>query len=328
MISIIVPVYNADMFLSQCINSIVQQQYASWECILVDDGSTDGSGRICDDWKQRDKRITVIHQKNQGVSVARNRGIEGCNGEYICFIDADDWVEPLFLGEMLHSLQDAEIVISGQIREYQLQRSAIYKPDSTATFELIPDSANTFVRLNSLFLLYALHGKLYRAELIKKYKIYFPVDCNYGEDLLFNYAYLNHVKKLSTVNGAYYHYRIGTDTLSTKLRIDQFETDYYQWKILKAFHERHGLFNKTAKLYLYDRLWGIVYDGIFLYPRFADRLSSAYLKAILQIEEIKELRDYGKEFACSFWIKWAVLHRCSIIFRLYFFYMGLRKQQH
>ena len=90
MISVIIPVYNVEEYLDQCIQSVIDQPYNDFECILIDDGSTDRSGEICDRWAKIDNRIKVIHQKNQGVSVARNKGIEIANGEYIYFIDGDD----------------------------------------------------------------------------------------------------------------------------------------------------------------------------------------------------------------------------------------------
>ena len=93
MISIIIPVYNVKLYLDNCIQSVIQQSYTDFECILVDDGSTDGSSEICDQWAEKDNRIIIVHQPNGGVSSARNKGLEQAKGEYICFIDSDDWVD-------------------------------------------------------------------------------------------------------------------------------------------------------------------------------------------------------------------------------------------
>ena len=102
MISVIVPVYNAAPYLDQCIESIVKQTYTDWECILINDGSTDKSGEICDKWGKFDSRFRIIHQINQGVSATRNRGIKESKGEYIVFIDSDDWVSPNYLKDMIN----------------------------------------------------------------------------------------------------------------------------------------------------------------------------------------------------------------------------------
>ena len=94
LISVIIPVYNVEPYLNKCVQSVVDQTYKNLEIILVDDGSTDHSGEICDQWKTRDMRISVIHQENQGLSMARNAGIERAAGAWIAFLDSDDWIEP------------------------------------------------------------------------------------------------------------------------------------------------------------------------------------------------------------------------------------------
>ena len=93
LISIVIPVYNVEKYLKQCLDSIINQTYTNLEIILVDDGSTDNSGTICDYYSKIDKRIRVIHKKNEGQSIARNIGIKVSNGKYIGFLDSDDWVE-------------------------------------------------------------------------------------------------------------------------------------------------------------------------------------------------------------------------------------------
>ena len=112
-VSIIVPVYNVELYLSKCIDSILAQSFTDWECILVDDGSKDSSGKICDEYALKDTRIKVIHQTNKGVSVARQVGIDNASGEYSIHIDPDDWVEPNMLEELYNKAKtdDADMVI-------------------------------------------------------------------------------------------------------------------------------------------------------------------------------------------------------------------------
>ena len=102
-ISVIVPVYKVEKFLDRCINSIIQQTFTNLEIILVDDGSPDRSGEICDEWKMKDKRIRVIHKENGGLSDARNKGLDVATGDYVAFIDSDDWIDP----DMFQLLYDA-----------------------------------------------------------------------------------------------------------------------------------------------------------------------------------------------------------------------------
>ena len=100
LISVVVPVYNVKQYLDDCMHSIVNQTYENIEIILVDDGSTDGSGELCEEWKGKDSRIRVIHQENGGLSAARNTGIEHAKGSYIAFVDSDDWVSEEYIEKL------------------------------------------------------------------------------------------------------------------------------------------------------------------------------------------------------------------------------------
>lgn len=112
-ISVIVPVYKVEKFLDRCINSIIQQTFTNLEIILVDDGSPDRSGEICDEWKMKDKRIRVIHKENGGLSDARNKGLDVATGDYVAFIDSDDWIDP----DMFQLLYDATQKYQADIAE-------------------------------------------------------------------------------------------------------------------------------------------------------------------------------------------------------------------
>lgn len=321
MISIIIPVYNAEPYLEQCFNSISSQTLSDWECILVDDGSTDGSGKICDSWANKDNRIKIIHQKNQGVSAARNSGLNTAKGEWIAFVDSDDWLEPDYLSAMLEQKGVTDLVVSGQIREYEDGHTIIYRPKALDIFYISKDYAEEFNNLNVNSLLYAPHEKLFRADIIKINNLTFQVGCSYGEDLQFVYSYLEHVKTVGTVNRALYHYRMANSgTLSTIFRENQFQEDYRQWQIVYNFYNKHGLLNEASCQYLAKRLWGIVYDGIFLYSKLKRRTLD-YINKIMNIPEHDFLCKYSFVFPCSYWIKWVYKNRSSCIFYAYF---GLR----
>lgn len=121
MISVIVPVYNVEIYLERCIKSIVEQSFKDLEILLIDDGSTDNSGLICDKWAEKDKRIHVIHKKNGGLSDARNAGLDIYKGEYVCFVDSDDYLEIDMLEELMCALEKnkADIAVCNFVYEYE-----------------------------------------------------------------------------------------------------------------------------------------------------------------------------------------------------------------
>lgn len=121
LISIIIPVYNTEQYLGKCLDSVIFQTYKNLQIILVDDGSTDNSPSICDDYAKADSRITVMHQKNAGVSAARNTGLAAVKGEWIGWVDSDDWIEPEMFARMIEAglVHNTDIVICGRIEEYR-----------------------------------------------------------------------------------------------------------------------------------------------------------------------------------------------------------------
>lgn len=325
MISVIIPVYNVEKYLNQCVASVVAQTYTDFELLLIDDGSTDSSGQLCDQWQKRDPRIRVMHQPNQGVSAARNHGLDMAQGELVAFIDSDDWVDSDYLALMVNAMAatHADLAVSGLTQHHTDGCDVDYIPNEEGAFLLDAQHADRFTDLNQKFLLYGPCIKLYKLTLLNRYGVRFPQGVSFGEDLTFNYRYLEHVGTITCVQRSTYHYRIlGSGTLSTRVRPDQFTTDYGQWQSVMAFYRRHGLFNEAAQQMLYRRLWGTVYDSIFLLPRLQVNWWS-YLRTILSIPEIAQLAKWQGCFSCARWIKRAILHRRSLVFYLYF---KLRRQ--
>lgn len=190
MISVIVPVYKAEKVIARCIESVIAQEYQDWELILVDDGSPDKSGEICDEYAEKSNRIRVLHQKNAGASAARNLGINDAKGEYVCFIDADDYVTGRYLSDFRAEDKDVDFAIQGMTLTFD---------DESRNHDKLP----SFSGLSSLKVLLSqnectldlLNGpccKLYRSKIIRDHQISFPVGLSYGEDSIFVLAYLNH----------------------------------------------------------------------------------------------------------------------------------------
>lgn len=199
LISVIVPVYNVEKYLERCIDSLLSQTYKNLEIILVDDGSTDNSGQICDKYGECDKRIVVIHKENGGLSSARNEGINCSNGEYIGFIDSDDWVDERMYEVLLCNLikYDADIsdIDSITIDHYE---TIVNKPEKIA----VKDGQDM---LRDYFILdkYSVCRKLYKREVIGNVR--FPVG-KINEDICTNFRFLKNAKRLVKSSLIMYYY--------------------------------------------------------------------------------------------------------------------------
>lgn len=319
MVSIIIPVHNAQANLETCLGSVLSQTYDSWECILIDDGSVDESPVICDKFAAADKRFKVIHQKNAGVSSARNRGLDYARGDYVAFVDSDDSVSPGYLEALVEMIVEPEtdLVVCGMNVHGVDGSNSVCLPLKEGSFSLDDVDTDQFLELEKANLLFGPCAKIYRRDLIDKGIIRYDEAKDYGEDLEFNLKYLSQVRRIFVVHESLYTYNRGVGTLSTRFRPDMFSRDYGLIKSLITFHEKKGLLSKTTKEFLYGRLWGIVYDGLFLFPRLKDA-SYDYLKEILSIPEIDSFGEYQESFNCASWIKKWILGRRAFLFYLYF----------
>lgn len=196
------PVYKAEKYLSRCVNSILKQTFSDFELILIDDGSPDNSGKICDEYALKDKRITVIHQENQGVSAARQKGLDTATGEYVIHADPDDWVEPDWLEMLYHEAKrtKADMVMCDFERVYS-DKTIYYsqKPTSLKNEDILED-------LISERIWGPCWNKLVRRDCLQKYAIRFNPEMNLWEDLYVNCLLLTKGIKVSYVARTLYHY--------------------------------------------------------------------------------------------------------------------------
>lgn len=220
LISIIVPIYNREHFLPACLDSILNQSYSQWECLLIDDGSTDNSGIICEDYAKRDDRFKVVHQSNQGVSTARNEGIKRALGEWICFIDSDDTVLPLYLEHLSEGVRaNGDFVLSNY------DKSVPYI-SSNCTLSGV-DFVHFFVE-HRLIALSGPIAKLYKSQIVKDSKILFHEEIFMGEDALFILEYMNHVGSVSFL--VYSDYNIHKTEGSLSTRYYSFDSEFLCFK--------------------------------------------------------------------------------------------------
>lgn len=224
-ISVIVPIYKVEQYLSRCVSSILSQTFADFELLLIDDGSPDRCGEICDEWASKDYRVRVFHQENSGVSVARNRGLDHATGKYVVFVDPDDWILPDYcLG--LYNLQAAYsgrgLVIQGMLcrRTDGTSLPSLSLPDRYLPFSSIGKS---FAENNICEMGYAV-SKIYARSIIEKFSIRFDENIHCLEDLLFMYQYLLHCDYLVLNHMQNYVYVKHSFSLSH--RIHSFESEY------------------------------------------------------------------------------------------------------
>lgn len=245
MISIIVPVYNVREYIERCIASILNQTYLDYEVILVDDGSTDGSGEMCDTFSMQYDKIKAIHQKNQGLSAARNTGIRAANGEVLSFVDSDDWTEPQMLQSMMEAMlkYGADIVIcraqmvSSQNRIEQIVGFEEEKVMSRieATKEILKDENIPSFAWN----------KIYRKELFDG--IEYPVGRIF-EDTATTYKVFYKANRVVTIPYIGYDYRINPQSLTRQLREDVKKFIKRDLDNALAFNERYQFAKAHSEL--------------------------------------------------------------------------------
>lgn len=199
LISIIIPVYNSEKTLNRCVNSILNQTFMDWELLLVDDGSTDKSGKICDQYALKDFRIQVFHKKNGGVSSARNTGLDYAIGSWITFVDSDDFIDATFLDTLIR-LQSSDLCISGI--QFINNETILLPPEEYIKIENVAELDNL---LNKLYFT-APWGKVYKNEIIQKNNIRFNINLKIGEDTDLVLKYLLYINDIRLISKPLYHF--------------------------------------------------------------------------------------------------------------------------
>lgn len=225
-IGVIIPVYNVAPYLARCLDSVLAQTFTDWALLLVDDGSTDGSGKICDDYAARDQRIKVLHQVNGGAAAARNAGLDANTAEYIAFIDADDYVEPNYLAAMFEALQKHQTLMAacgterchadGQVETRAAMPETLMTPKAVLTCLLRGDDPITS----------GPYAKLYHHNLFRSLR--FPVG-HISEDLAIMYQLVAQCDQIATVSLPLYHYLYRTTSVTATTHMTLAHLDYFRY---------------------------------------------------------------------------------------------------
>ena len=236
LVSIVVPVYNVSKYLRKNFDTLKKQTYKNIEILFIDDGSTDSSGDLCELFKKEDKRVKVIHKKNEGLGYARNTGIESANGKYIMFIDSDDFVHIEMVEKLMKNLLETNSDTSycGYFEYYNedkiINKPAFYNNRTFEKEEIINNillnmiASNPSEKNDSLLSMSVWHA-VYSIDIIKKNNIFFPSEREYiSEDIIFDIKYLTKSKKISYISDQLYYYRCNNNnSLTHRYSINEFE---------------------------------------------------------------------------------------------------------
>ncbi len=213
--SVIVPVYNVEKYIRQCLDSLVHQTFEDFEIIVVDDGSTDSSGVICDEYVQQYDFLHVIHQNNQGLSGARNRGLSEAKGEWLSFVDSDDWIKTDMLERLFSYVSSSQ----ADLYRFNMQKTDVYGNPIEKLLFAVENESLFFDNENERFQFYfhdflqyktgwEVCGGIYRNDIVQQHQLRFAdTKAVFAEDLLFSYQYLLYVKKMVQVCDVFYNYR-------------------------------------------------------------------------------------------------------------------------
>lgn len=274
LISVIVPVYKAETYLHRCVDSLLIQTFRDFEILLIDDGSPDHSGEICDEYAKKDKRVRVFHKENGGVSSARQYGIDNALGEYTIHADPDDWAEPTMLEELYRKAKDddADMVICDFYEERKERTIYVYQQ---------PSSLDCKTVLCELFqqLYGSCWNKLVRRSCYTQYNIRFPLELSFCEDLYVN-AYLLScsVKRITYLSKAFYHYDLIINANSLIKKSGKFILS--QTKIFCSLLQKILLQENLYDIYPY-----VLYNQAFIILSGSNENLSTFYK------DFSELRD-------------------------------------
>ena len=253
MVSIIVPIYNAEQYLRRCVDSILNQEYTDFELLLVNDGSTDASGDICEEYGDRDPRVIVIQKENTGVSDSRNRALDRARGKYLQFLDSDDWITPDATRLFVRAAEEygCDMVISDFYRVVgeRLSTKGDIEEEGVLTRE---EFAAHMMENPADFYYGVLWNKLYRRNIVEEHNLRMDTDINWCEDFMFNLEYIRYAKVFYALHAPIYYYvkRKGSlasqginisKTVKMKLNVFEYYNNFYKHVLEEEDYEKNRL---------------------------------------------------------------------------------------
>ncbi|OUQ46347.1 hypothetical protein B5E64_06205 [Drancourtella sp. An12] len=309
LVTIVVPVYNGEKYLEACIKSILAQSYSNIEILLIDDGSTDNSYKICAHYQKKDNKITVISKKNTGVSDTRNIGIEKGKGEYISFIDADDKIEPTFIERLVDGMTNGIQACFCQynyyyngytIKKSMRMRSGTYDVKDIFN-EIIDDGTLTGILFGSVW------AGLYSMEMLRKCNIRFNKKIRKNEDGLFNIEYISKADKIRVIPDELYLYRqwkvkskkeniypISYELDKCSEAIEKYYVDYFPEYVCSKYFKQQMMRRKISVLFWKTLKIANAQQNYFECIRYVRKLSKQIDRADYQCLQWEKMNIYKK----------------------------------
>ncbi len=325
LITVIIPVYNAEKYIAECLESLINQTYKNLEIIVINDGSKDNSGTICDQYKEKDSRIQVIHKENGGVSLARNSGLEIAKGKYIAFVDGDDYLDKEYFEKMLKILKEkqVDIVLCGFNRVYDNNIEKVTKGKSLIMNkeEFLTDILNVQGGAGIV------HSKLWKKEVIQG--INFDKNIKIGEDSFFCIQAVKNVNNVYVLDEALYNYRFNNESAVRKYKKDFPDLCLTSMKIAKKYIEKEYNNNKNIikkfNNYIAYHILLIIVNYCFNNENKLNWIGQIKcLKEVCKVPEYKEAIKYSNYDGLSLTRKITLF---TIKYKLYFITMLIRKNK-
>lgn len=300
-ISIIIPVYNVENYIYKCLDSICNQTFRDFEVIMINDGSSDNSGNICDEYVIKDSRFTVFHNCNQGSGPARNIGIDKSRGKYLMFIDPDDWID-IDMFEVMYNLienKNLDLVICPDRNYYMDNENIIRIDEPKSNYRICEDKQavrEIFTELCTNSLSHAPHNKIYKSSLIKRNSLYFPA-IRRSQDIVFNNRYFEVINSLAITEKCYYNYRVNNlEAQAKKIPSNMFNIYTMLFEDYIDMHIKWGILNSEKENMLVSAyLTNICYCIYNLYNPNIKRSFRDKYKYIKEISNNKKVRDNIKK---------------------------------
>ena len=304
-VSIVIPAYNAENCIAKCLDSILAQSEKDFEVIVVNDGSKDGTAAAVDAYAQKDSRIILINKENGGVSSARNAGLDRAQGDYVFFVDCDDWIPENALESTVQAIQEsgADIVMgkmwhcdnkTGAVKEHALQEPLLECANN-------PNAENAFLKILTGYALkkgvaYSALAKLYRRDLIERYGVRFDKNLAYCEDVMFNIDYLKHANSAVVKDYYYYYAEDSAGSLTKRYNAHVVDGTVRAYEGLRGLFEEKGI-GQDALAELEEQLLNSLWDISFriLSGKYANLTKKEYKAAVYAIWSLPIFVELAKK---------------------------------